>query len=851
MAAKWPHLQRIQADLSNLLDIDVGLLIGYNCPAAMAPLESIVAESNEPYAIRTPLGWTLVGNVGKLNLQTATEEHISYRMLHESELIIEQEPYQHSKQGKMLEENSLDIMSQDDLKFLDIMQRGIDQDENQFITMPLPLKNNPNLPNNYSMALKRFQLLERKFKASASYAHQYQAFMNEMVEHGHAEKCTDEMKTDTEWYLPHFGVYHPHKPDRLRVVFDASAKFKNKSLNEFLLQGPDMMNDLTGVLMRFRENRIAITCDIERMFHQFRVNKENRNLIKFIWYEDQDMTKTTDFRMCVHLFGATSSPAAATYGLRHLAKLHQETHPDGAKFIQQSFYVDDGLISVETPEEADKVIREARLICSAGNIRLHKFICSDREVLKSIPSSERSASAQNIDLTMDKLPQERTLGLTWNVDSDAFTYRLNLKYNKPSTKRQVLATIAQIYDPLGFVAPFVLKGKHILRNLVSQDISWDDKVPESLFPSWEQWLQQIKTLGSIEIPRPITPKLFKRYVTEIHHFSDASFSGYGACSYSRAINQSGDVHVAFLFGKSKVVPKTVRTIPRLELTAAVLAAKIANMIEKEMQIPEASHYFWTDSKITLGYIKNTSKKFHIFVANRVHEIRERTDPNRWFFVPSDLNPADHASRGTTVEELMNNRKANWLSGPSFLLQTDLKLQRENHTSDIGDDDPEVKCYATCSAQTEETNPLLERFSKFSKWSSARNALAKLLSLAKHNQYKSQQELRRIAEIRLVLWTQQKYHKDIDKLRLIKDEDNLLRIDGRLKHGSLSLEEKHPTVLPTDSHITKLLVEHYHRECGHGGRGMTMNTVRQKGYWIIGLRKVASKIIGTCIHCKKL
>ena len=114
---------------------------------------------------------------------------------------------------------------------------------------------------------------------------------------------------DNVWYIPHFGVYHPKKPDKIRVVFDGSAKVGGMCLNDCLLQGPDQMNSLVGILMRFRRELVGVTCDIGRMFHQFRVSPEFRDCLRFLWFDKNG--NIVSYRMKVHLFGATSSPACA------------------------------------------------------------------------------------------------------------------------------------------------------------------------------------------------------------------------------------------------------------------------------------------------------------------------------------------------------------------------------------------------------------------------------------------------------------------------------------------------------------------------------------------------------------
>ena len=126
-------------------------------------------------------------------------------------------------------------------------------------------------------------------------------------------------------YVPHTGVYHPRKPDQIRVVFDCSAKYQGVSLNDHLLQGPDLMNGLLGVLCRFRKEAVAFMADVKGMFLQFFVKEADRNLLRFLWYEDGDESKDViEYRMKVHLFGAASSPGCSNFGLMRAAEDGEE-----------------------------------------------------------------------------------------------------------------------------------------------------------------------------------------------------------------------------------------------------------------------------------------------------------------------------------------------------------------------------------------------------------------------------------------------------------------------------------------------------------------------------------------------
>ncbi|XP_061573965.1 uncharacterized protein LOC133440659 [Cololabis saira] len=235
---------------------------------------------------------------------------------------------------------------------------------------------------------------------------------------------------------------------------------------------------------------------------------------------------------------------------------------------------------------------------------------------------------------------------------------------RQQTRRGILSVVSSLYDPLGFLAPFTMSAKLMLQELCRRNLMWDEQIPPSFSKQWSDWLSDLQKMSAFTVERCIKPHDFGTFVTaQIHHFSDASQVGYGTVSYLRV--EDGDkVHVGFLVGKARVAPLKQITIPRLELTAAVLAVRVDAMLRKELQWQVERSMFWTDSTTVLKYICNETRRFHTFVANRVSVIREATDVGQWKYVSTKINPADEASRGLTAEELLTNGR--WIKGPEFL-----------------------------------------------------------------------------------------------------------------------------------------------------------------------------------------
>ena len=370
-AMAWNHLKAIATEMPPLMDCEVGLLIGYNCSAALAPRQFIVGEIGEPYAIKTDLGWSVVGPSGDFTDVTGFCHRVSVK---------EVPAVAPSDILKILESdfhdtNQSDVsMSQDDIRFLQILEGSVTRNTKGHIEMPLPFKVRPQLPNNRSLATRRLFHLKGRLLKDPKYKEDYAQYMDHMIKDGDAELASEDTLPGCINYLSHHGVYHPKKPDKLRVVFDCSARFKGSSLNDHLLSGPDLTNSLLGVLCRFRRHPVAIMCDVEKMFHRFHVCPEDRDYLRFLWWEGGDINKEPlDYRMNVHLFGASSSPGCANFGLKHLARVHEQEYPLAASFLCQDFYVDDGVTSVESTETAIELVNEARKLCEKGNLHLHKL----------------------------------------------------------------------------------------------------------------------------------------------------------------------------------------------------------------------------------------------------------------------------------------------------------------------------------------------------------------------------------------------------------------------------------------------------------------------------------------------
>lgn len=246
--------------------------------------------------------------------------------------------------------------------------------------LPLPFRDKDKvMPDNYNMVKERTRHLMKKFRKHKMYAEEYTSFMEDILKKGYAEKVPPQQlhrEDGQAWYIPHHGVYHKRKL-KLRVVFDCTSSFQVTSLNKEFLQGPDLTNTLIGVLLRFRQEQIAVMAVIEAMFYQVHVDEKNRDFLMFLWWPEGDISKPLEvYRMKVHLFGAVSSPSIANFALRQTADDNRKHYSDEVmKTIKTNFYVDDCLRSVATADQAMQLVKDLTEACSKEGFTVPHSYC--------------------------------------------------------------------------------------------------------------------------------------------------------------------------------------------------------------------------------------------------------------------------------------------------------------------------------------------------------------------------------------------------------------------------------------------------------------------------------------------
>lgn len=447
----------------------------------------------------------------------------------------------------------------------------------------------------------------------------------------------------------------------------------------------------------------------------------------------------------------------------------------------------------------------------------------------------------------------KTLGITWNTRDDKICYSTNpIKFHNKLTKRIILSEIAKIFDPLGLLGPVILYAKRLIQDVWRCALHWDESVPQNIHTEWLTFTNQWEQMNTISFER----KLFIEGYREIqlHGFCDASNAGYGACIYVRSRREQGETRVRLLCAKSRVAPLKTVSIPRHELCGTLLLVQLFHEAEGALNRVVQRSVFWCDSTIVLHWVNTPPHLLKTYVANRVVSIQELTGSNEWRHVRTEDNPADAISRGQLPLEFSRNRT--WFTGPSWLMNDESEWPNEIiKIMEI----PELKKNTCLTA----VNSNFDVFDKFSSYSKLLRVIAYCLRVRRPRKYSGPLDTEEIneAEIRVLKLLQAdrfdieiKILKKVSKIKskftnlnLFLDENELIRVGGRLQRSNLTSAQKHPILLPSRHRVTDCIIREAHEGHYHLGIQMTLYVLRQK-FWLPDGRNQVRRVIRSCTRC---
>lgn len=565
---KWPHLASVSFEqTARRKQIDV--LICSDHPLFHHVLKEVHGDKPaDPIARLTHLGWVCFG-------PTIVEEHRrksrsyftrTYRSSHVEESVIHP---QNDQLRQFWELEALGIKDTDD-KTLDEKEAVAEASESIICedgqySVGIPWKKGePDLENNYEMALIRLKSQEKALRRKGLEAMQaYNKIIENYERKGYVKKV-EKTNEPNQWFLPHFAVIKKERTTtKTRIVFDAAAKDRGKSLNDAIRAGPKLQQDLLNVLLRFRRSPVALSGDISEMFLQVGLLKDDRIYHRFLWHNLDSSREPYVYEFQRLMLGNTASPFIAQFVLQKHSKDNAEDYREAAGTVSDSMYVDDVLDSRETSKDVIELQRQLSELLGLASFRLRKWASNEKSVLEDVPEEDRQPG---VEVREDGRPtgNVKTLGVTWKSENDLFTFNIQPPEIKEiTTKREVLSAISTLFDPLQFLSPFTVRAKILMQNLWTAGLDWDSPLPKNLLDRWHNWVNELQHLCLFEIPRCL------RYPSpdekELHMFSDASKDAYAACAYLVCHYEESTPTSVLIASKSRVAPVKSMTIPRLEL----------------------------------------------------------------------------------------------------------------------------------------------------------------------------------------------------------------------------------------------------------------------------------------------
>jgi len=337
--SRWPHLKDIV--IPEVDETQVTMLIGANVPETQVHEECRKGKAGEPYAVRTILGWVVLGPVDAVSSLNPQKVNVNF-VKHGRELSDQQMEQFLRLEDIDMNKSSKKGLSIEDQESLNKMKNSVRLVNGHYLVGMLWKSEDPWLPDNRQMAEARLQSLKGKLERDENFHRKYRDFMSNLVSKGYARKLTAEeaeRRGRKTWYLPHHGVFHPQKNDKTRAVFDGAALHDGLSLNNQLHQGPDLTNSLLGVLLSFRHDPVALVAEIEGTLNQAKVSPEDADALRFLWWEDSNLEQPSQFQMTSHIFGATDSPSCANVCLKRAAEHNKGNFSeDAVNAVNKDFY---------------------------------------------------------------------------------------------------------------------------------------------------------------------------------------------------------------------------------------------------------------------------------------------------------------------------------------------------------------------------------------------------------------------------------------------------------------------------------------------------------------------------------
>lgn len=927
---QFPYLESVQFDsYENAMP---ALLIGSPHAACFEAIEPVIeAGAGKPIAIKSKLGWSIYG--GEPENYPETPYVVQNIAVNESSNEVEKTT---TITNDELNELLTNISSIENLgirppsqHFIDDEKKAIKILDEQTIILPngsveVPLVwdridgNIPNIPNNYPMVVKRQLSQEIKLSKNDDQRRAFNENFHELLKEGYVRPATvRDLNTNWQnvWYLPMSLVVNENKiPVKYRNVYDASARYQGTSLNDKLLMGPNLLIDILQPLFKMRMNKIAFTCDVKSMFHRIFISERDQQCQRILWRENESKPWQT-FIQQVMLFGPKSSPFTSQYVKNITADKWDEKYPEAAKTLKKFTYMDDVLTSAPTVQAASEIALQCIEILKSINWDLVSFQSNCIDFMRTLPHTHIKQELIPILSGETESKITKVLGCAWDPKSDCFVFQLNKNAfvrivkecgHRP-TKRDQCSTIARIFDALGLIAHFVIRGRILLQRSWREHIDWDDEISEEAHLNWNKWLDEIDKIAQLKIPRRYSKAndFTKIERLELHVFCDAGKEAFAAVAFWVDL-VFGFRHSSLVMAKAKVTPikqanKTeIHEIPRVELLSCLIAARLADTITKSHPEIKFERFFWSDSEVALRWIKNPNQKLIKFAISPVDEILEKTKREEWRYVPSQLNTADIATKFQKFD--FGDINSEWFKGPKFIRQPLECWPEQKDFVTIASSANEYGSSLIANVQIKKPSfqspyalpkydckifgdILISRLDSHfaSDWTRLTRVVARALkiydafiTLIKNKSFNNAQAIQNVrkqfdfielepsdyerAELFIIRKMQREYYSkefkalergqfvsevDLNPLYVFLDDQKVMRLSSRVQGPSYAA--KNAPVVPRKHPLTRILVFQFHEDFQHAQIEAQVAALRSY-CWMPQVRKAVMAAKGHCNRC---
>lgn len=845
----WPHLQHLQlADPEYNISSPIDLLLDASVYSEIIMSGLIKGPAQAPIAQQTKLGWILSGNVRTFNC------HVVINNLKDIAQYWEMEDIQDEQSVLSKEEEYCEQLYQSTTKRL--------SDGKYEVALPMKMDFEKNLGLSKNKAVAQFLQLERKMKNNQWLHEKYTQFINEYIDLGHMRPIN--ITVGPNFYLPHHGVIKlDSSTTALRVVFNGSSSTSSgSSLNDLMEAGPNLQHDLQTLILKWRKYKYVITADIEKMFRQIWVRKEDQPLQSIVW-RNSPSEPIKEYQLTTVTYGTKAAPYLAIRTLRQIAKDNINKYSLAAAALQTAFYMDDLLAGGDTIQQTKSLQQQLIQVLKESGMNLRKWSSNEPKLIKDLPVAQLHLPYEFI-----HAESRKTLGLRWSSESDSFSFKnvLSCIEIKKYTKRQLLSDISKIYDPLGWLSPISIRAKLLFQKTWESNLSWDDELPKEFINVWLQIKNDYNNIENISIPRYLGN--INKVSFQLHGFCDASEKAYACAIYIVTTDCKGESTSRLVAAKTKLSPLRKKvSLPKLELAGAQLLTELLRKVMLSLSLTDHSKlHMWTDSMVVLGWIHGDVSRWKPYVANRVCQITNIIAASHWRHVKSADNAADCATRG--LSDISNH--SIWWKGPEWLLTFDpqnispqkymnpeIEIKRSNVTAALQSYQPIILKLLNANSSITVVIRIVAWVLRYITITCLQNKEVRGRVLTTHELQISYDS---------IIKTMQAIEFKIDIEDLLKrghvsnnsklaglspflDKKGLLRVGGRLTNANISYDAKHPIILSSYSRLTELIISQAHITTLHGGPRLTLSYIRDK-FWIISGIRTVKKQLRMCVTCRR-